>query len=101
MKHFGPFHGIYTSNIYIYCNIIIDTIQLKQLIYDDIELQEPVYYMSILVGFFNAKRTGILKTIWHRIKLACLMLMGKEYRLSEIVLKKQDLDKLKQKLEEF
>lgn len=91
-----------TKVIVVNCDCGCDeAIQLKQLIYDDVELQEPVYYMSILVGFFNAKQTGILKTIWHRIKLACLMLMGKEYRLSEIVLKKQDLDKLKQKLEEF
>ena len=59
------------------------------------------YYLSILAGEFGSTQRGIFRTIGHRIKLAIKMLLGKEYRLTEILLTKQQFEEYKKVLVEF
>jgi hypothetical protein len=85
--------------IIVNCNCGCDeAIHIKKIKYDD-ELQIPdEYYISIGTTQFYAKQKGIFRTIGHRVKLAFLMLFGKEYRFTELVLTKDELSELRQKL---
>lgn len=52
-------------------------------------------FLSFFVDtFYN--QDGIFKAIYKRIKKAFLILCGKSYRFEEIVLSKEDLEKLEQ-----
>lgn len=59
------------------------------------------YYLTLCAEQYYAKQNGILKTIWHRIKGAFTILFGKEYRLTEIVLKEDDIKELKEIIKEL
>ena len=79
------------------CNCGCDeAIQIKKLDEDNSE-----YYLSILAGEFGSTQRGIFRTIGHRLKLALKMLAGKEYRLTEIVMTKEELDEYKKVLGEL
>ena len=87
----------HTKVVVVNCNCGCDeAIQIKKLADDDNE-----YYLSILAGEFGATQRGIFGTIGHRIKLAFKMLLGKEYRLTEIVMTKAELEEYKKVLGEL
>ena len=87
----------HTKVVVVNCNCGCDeAIQIKKLTDDDNE-----YYLSILAGEFGATQRGIFRTIGHRIKLAFKMLLGKEYRLTEIVMTKAELEEYKKVLGEL
>lgn len=76
-----------------------DAIQLKKLKFDSVD--EPEYYLSILTSQFYSKQSSLLKLIKQRLVSAWKMLTGKEYRLCEIILTKQDLDDFIKQLKEL
>lgn len=59
------------------------------------------YYLSLCAEQYYAKQNGVFKTIWHRIKTAFMILRGKEYRLTEVVLKKEEFEELKEIIKEM
>ena len=59
------------------------------------------FYMTLHSCQFYTKQEGIFKIIIHRIKTAFMMLLGKEYLLTDIVLTKEDINKLKDNLEDI
>ena len=56
------------------------------------------YYISIISSNFTNQQKGIFKRIGHRIKLAWLMLIGKEYKLNELILTKSDMEELNNRI---
>lgn len=90
----------HTKVVIVNCNCGCDeAIQIKKLVYD--VNNDSEYYLSILAGEFGATQRGIFRTIGHRIKLAFKMLLGKEYRLTEIVMTKEELEEYKKVLGEL
>lgn len=75
-----------------------EAISIKKYTFDKEVQEDEEYYLSILTGQFSAKQRGIFRTIGHRLKLAWKMLRGKEYLLSEIVIKKPEFEELKKKI---
>lgn len=61
--------------------------------YFDDEMDD-IFLSFFVDNFYN--QDGIFKTIYKRIKKAFLILCGKSYRFEEIVLSKEDLEKLEQ-----
>lgn len=55
---------------------------------------DDIFLSFLTDSFYN--QDGIIKTIWKRIKKAFSILCGKSYRFEEIVLSKEDLEKLEQ-----
>ena len=55
---------------------------------------DDIFLSFLTESFYN--QDGIIKTIWKRIKKAFSTLCGKSYRFEEIVLSKEDLEKLEQ-----
>jgi len=55
------------------------------------------YYLSFFVDSFYMQ-DGIFKTIAKRIKRAFLILCGKSYRIEEICLQKEDLERLEKEI---
>ena len=55
---------------------------------------DDIFLSFLTESFYN--QDGIIKTIWKRIKKAFSILCGKSYRFEEIVLSKEDLEKLEQ-----
>ena len=55
---------------------------------------DDIFLSFLTESFYN--QDGIIKTIWKRIKKAFSILCGKSYRFEEIVLLKEDLEKLEQ-----
>ena len=55
---------------------------------------DDIFLSFLTESFYN--QDGIIKTIWKRIKNAFSILCGKSYRFEEIVLSKEDLEKLEQ-----
>lgn len=54
---------------------------------------------EVFLSFFQDKfyvQNGIIRTIFNRIRKAFLILFGKSYRFEEIVLEREDLEKLEQ-----
>lgn len=77
-----------------------EAISIKKYTYDD-DCQDDEYYLSVLACKYYSNQRGIFKTILHRLNLAWKMLIGKEYRLNEIVIKKSEFDEFKKKLKEL
>ena len=93
-----------TKIIKINCDCGCDEeIEIKKFIFEDEEIKpnEDEYYISIHTSKFYSEQKGIFKLIGHRIKLAFKMLLGKEYRLTEVCMKRQDIDDLIKELEEI
>lgn len=89
-----------TKLVIVNCNCGCDeAIQIKKFKFDAQE--EDEYYLSILAGEFGSTQRGIFRTIGHRIKLAFKMLFGKEYLLTEIVMKPEEFEEYKKILEEL
>lgn len=89
-----------TKLVIVNCNCGCDeAIQIKKFKFD--EQEEDEYYLSILAGEFGSTQRGIFRTIGHRIKLAFKMLFGKEYLLTEIVMKPEEFEEYKKILEEL
>lgn len=79
----------YTKLIINNCDCGCDTqIQIKKIKDTD------EYYMAIGTNTFYSEQRGLFKTILRRLKIIGLTLIGKEYKLCEIVLTKEDLNDL-------
>lgn len=91
-----------TKIIKINCDCGCDEeIQIKKFNDDEIKPEEMEYYMSIHTSKFYSEQKGIFRLIGHRIKLAIKMLFGKEYLLTDVVLKENDINDLVKCLEEI
>lgn len=75
-----------------------EAIQITHLKLSDELIGDDEYYLSLKTDKFYAQQTSIFKLIFHRIKLAILMLLGKEYRLNNIILTKEQFEEFKQKI---
>lgn len=74
-----------------------EEIHIKKFIDEDME----EYYLTLNTSKFYANQKGIFRLIGHRIKLAFKMLFGKEYRLTELVLDKDDINALIKNLQDI
>lgn len=75
-----------------------EEIRIQKNIYTD---DTADYYLSLVMMQFYAKQNGIFKTIKHRIKTAFNILRGKEYKLTDIILKEEDMKELKEIIKEI
>jgi hypothetical protein len=60
--------------------------EIMHILYDD---DDQDLWISFFVNNFFAKQEGVLHLFFHRIKLAWLMLTGKEFRFYEIIMNKE------------
>lgn len=93
-----------TKIIKINCDCGCDEeIEIKKFMFENEEIkpEEDEYYISIHTSKFYSEQKSILKIISHRIILAFKMLFGKEYRLTEVCMKRKDIDDLIKCLEEI
>ena len=73
-------------------------INIRKWIYEN---GEADYNLSLLISQFYAKQNGIFKTIKYRLKVAFNILRGKEYRLTDIELKEENIRELQVCLHEM
>lgn len=52
------------------------------------------YYLDVGISLFYTEQRGIFKTIIKRLKMIGYIILGKEYRFTEIVLRDKDVDSL-------
>ena len=54
---------------------------------------DKIYYINIWsANFYNKQKQPLHLRIWHRLKLIWFAISGKEYRLEDFVLTKEDMD---------
>lgn len=59
------------------------------------------YYIDVVCGAFTERQKGLFRTIRERIKAAWFMLRGKEYRLCDICVTKEQVIELKKAINEI
>lgn len=83
------------KNIILQCSAHdFDSIQFTVEDFGDDEFAMSITTLS--PQYYTLQREGLLKNLWNRIKLAFSVLFGKDYRLFDIVLSKQDLEEFKE-----
>ena len=75
-----------------------EAIHIKKYVYDG---TDPDYYISICGGKFYLEQTGIFKRILKRIKNSWRALIGKDYKLFEIMVTPENIDELIRKLKDI
>ena len=56
------------------------------------------YFLNVCSLDFYSKQLGLIKTIIHRLKLIGLIILGKEYRMTSIILKEEDIKDIAKEL---
>lgn len=77
-----------------------DMIRIKKYTYTDTNIA-PDYYISICGGKFYTEQVGIFKRILKRIKNSWRALIGKDYKLFEIMITPENIDELIRKLKDI
>ncbi|MGN1327079.1 MAG: hypothetical protein ACI4VQ_03270 [Clostridia bacterium] len=89
-------HNTEENQIIVECNCGTHLIKITS--FDD----EPETFFEIWVSnFYTKQKESLYLRIWHRLKLIWYAIRGKEYRLEDFVLDKNDVEELIKALQEI